>query len=282
MSSSGQPPLLVPSLLWGGACDGSLYKVPMHTFGSAKKRFLRLKPVVDDADAVVDVTLFDDQTHGRRKYSVVKAAFPLALVWSDLPKSNAGNAGAASPLFKKKDSDKHELLLGDIVQVVGGNRTAAFQAYVAKNGSWSIPHESCCFSLITEKRSVDFYISSSAGMNRNGRDSKMASAWKDSIETLIDNFHRRQRSPLVPLSSQRRAINQSKRWNPKLHRAALFEAAKNGDVESLRWFFDNGCPIDFMDSSTGDSVLLVACRLGLFEVAELALLEYDAHNDVHP
>ena len=39
--------------------------------------------------------------------------------------------------------------------------------------------------------------------------------------------------------------------------------------------WDHGCPIDYQDDSSGDTVLIVACRLGLLEVARLALLGYN-------
>ena len=48
----------------------------------------------------------------------------------------------------------------------------------------------------------------------------------------------------------------------------LFKAAKVSDLGTLRWYLDNGCPGDFMDEN-GDTILIVACRLGLFDVARL-------------
>jgi len=285
------PPLLVPSLLWGGGGDNnSLHKVPLHTFGTAKRRYLRLKPFVNNnnGSSWLEVALVGHQKDSTKKYCTVKAASPPALVWND-PKPMSDNNNAknlmSSPFKKRGRDNDHEMLLQDINQIVGGNRTAAFQAFIAKNGSWSVPNESCCFSLISAKRSVDFYVLS-AGRNVDGRDAKLTNAWKYSIQTLLDNFHRKQDSsdPIDLISSFSNAVLKSinQRWDSKLHSESLFEAAKCGDIETLRWFFVHGCPVDFMDDATGDSVLMVACRLGLFDVARLALLGYHARNDVHP
>lgn len=293
-SSSSNPPLLVPSLLWGGGGDdlgGSLYKVPLHTFGHAKKRYLRLKPYnnLSNCDSTssswVEVALVDvDTDTTTKKYCVVKAAYPLALVWDD-PKSsplenpdNTSNSLISSP-FKKKATDVNEIQLNDTVQVVGGNRTDPFQAFIAKNGNWSIPHESCCFSLISAKRSVDFYVLSAAG-NGDGRDAKMSTVWRESLQILLDNFHRKQSNSQHQggggsMASSSSMVRTPQRWNPKLHSEALFEAVRGGDIGSLRYFLDHGCPVDYQDDLSGDTVLIVACRLGLLDVARLALLGYN-------
>ncbi|KAL7550684.1 hypothetical protein ACHAWF_013903 [Thalassiosira exigua] len=287
---SSQPPLLVPSLLWGGGGDGSnLYKVPFHTFGTSKRRYLRLKPFgAGDPSSWVEVAVVDEgrgRATATGEYRLVRAARPLALAWDD-PKSDVASPPSSSP-FKKMGGgggSHHDLPLEDVVRVSAGNRTPAFQAYVARNGSWSVPSEVCCFSLLSDRRSVDFYVSSSP----DGRDAERATAWRDSLRTLLDNFHRWRRRQDASLAHDRGVPAPSAarmtvpRWDPKLHAEALFEAAREGDEGTLRWFFDHGCPVDFMDDKTGDTVLIVACRLGLLDVAKLALLGYHARNDPHP
>lgn len=300
-SSGSVAPLLVPSLLWGGGENSSgfggsgggkntnnLYKVPFHTMGTAKRRYLRLKPFIRDENersSWIEVALVDSQktqTASTQKYDVVRAACPLALVWND-PNSSSDGGLLSSPFKKSNSGNDHEVLLQDIERVVMGNRTNAFQAFIAKNGSWSVPNESCCFSLITAKRSVDFYIMS-VGANIDGKDAKLATAWKDAIQMLLDNFHRKQNqarpssslsgSSANATSSSSNKVRAMKRWDSKVHSEALFEAAKSSDIGTLRWFFDHSCPVDYMDAS-GDTVLIVACRLGLYEVAKLALLGYN-------
>ena len=130
------PPLLVPSLLWGGGDGGSLFKVPYHTFGAAKRRYLRLKPHSSDAGAWVEVALIDSQPDSTKKYYTVRAAAPLALVWDDPKSSPLENpeqqrrSSFGSP-FKKAKGDANELLVQEIVRVVGGSRSGSGQGGVA-------------------------------------------------------------------------------------------------------------------------------------------------------
>ena len=41
---------------------------------------------------------------------------------------------------------------------------------------------------------------------------------------------------------QRQRLQQ--RWDPSTHEAGLFEAARVGDIATLRWLFENGCDVD--------------------------------------
>ncbi|KAL3764020.1 hypothetical protein ACHAW5_005104 [Stephanodiscus triporus] len=187
-------------------------------------------------------------------------------------------------------AEQHELSVEDAIEVVGGARTSAFRAYVARNGTWSIPRdESCCFSLVSERRTIDFYVCSGVGGDE-GDDARTATAWRDALRTLLDECDRRRRDSRRDQRRRGRSASPppsvsartGKRWDPTLHGESLFEAARSRDLVALRQYFDCGCPIDFMDETTGDTVLLVACRLGLEDVARLALLGYHARNDPHP
>jgi len=308
------PPILqVPSLLWGGGGSSTtnLYKVPFHTFGTAKKRYLRIKPYNDDDGSTiasaqsVEIALFDDnQTNSTKRYYIVKAEYPLRFIWSD-PTANNNNESTttkssllSTPLFKKNSNEQHELLIDDIIEIVKGNSSSAFQAYIAKNGSNSIPSNSeCCFSLVTEERSVDFFVQSTIttlGLNDNEEgDVQLATALIDSIHTLLDNFHNRKNKNTHQQQQQQHhqlksitsptAIRIMQQFDATLHSKLLFQAARASNIGSLRYYFDiKGCPIDFMDDESGDTVLIIACRLGLFDVARLALLGYNAKNDPHP
>ena len=66
-------------------------------------------------------------------------------------------------------------------------------------------------------------------------------------------------------------------WDPN----TVLDAVLHGDIQTLRYYLDHGCPIDLELNQNGDTILLVACRLGLLEIASLALL-YNAKNDPHP
>ena len=69
----------------------------------------------------------------------------------------------------------------------------------------------------------------------------------------------------------------SSEWDPN----TVLDAVLHGDIQTLRYYLDRGCPIDLELNQNGDTILLVACRLGLLEIASLALL-YNAKNDPHP
>ncbi len=292
-TASTSPPLLVPRLLWGGEGSGSLYKVPFHTFGTAKRRFLRLKPYeshhIDGGQTSpswVDVALVEDFTEdfaNQTQHRIVKASRPLAFIWNDqklssaAPSSPLKKLAAAATFRDSNNSNDRELLLGDIIQFIGGKRTVAFRAYIAKNGTWSIPHESQCFSLVTVQRTFDFFVRKNDAGGNSEDDTKLATLWKDSIQMLLDNVRRWERNGLVVPQQTQRMISfpmTRPQWDSNSHRGAIFEAARSRDIGTLRWYFENGCPVDIMDAASGDTVLIIACRLGHLDVARFALIDY--------
>eukprot|EP00956_Cyclotella_meneghiniana_P045214 scaffold359150_cov83-Cyclotella_meneghiniana.AAC.1 len=100
----------------------------------------------------------------------------------------------------------------------------------------------------------------------------MAQAWVDSIKSLLHSFRNKQRANIDTLQSTLSEIKSKE----------LFEAAAQGDTRKLRFLFDNGMPVDYMDDSSGDTVLILASRLGLYDICKLTLHEYQAKNDPHP
>jgi ankyrin repeat protein len=61
----------------------------------------------------------------------------------------------------------------------------------------------------------------------------------------------------------------------------LFSAAERGDAETVSRLFDDGCPVDLQDPTTGDTALLRACRSGRPAVARLCIARGGA-LDPHP
>lgn len=259
-------PVVIPELLWGnddGESGGDLYKIPFHSIGAgmAKKRSLRIKRA-DQHDvgcASIDVAIQKSST----KYDMAKAAYPLALIWSD---PNNASDNATSPLSfarrRRYGNADREILLTDICGIATGRSTFAFQAFVTKHAKGEIPPESCCFSVIGKTRTLDFFVNHP----------ETAIRWKVALQILLQNSKKQLHPNSLATESQR------KDWNQNV----LFDAARNGDIATLRWYFDRGCPSDYVLSSNGDTCLLVACRLGLLDVARLMLLEYNARNDPDP
>ncbi|CAM9251093.1 unnamed protein product, partial [Scytosiphon promiscuus] len=64
-------------------------------------------------------------------------------------------------------------------------------------------------------------------------------------------------------------------------RQRIFPAVNRGDVASVLAMFDQGCPVDLVHEETGDTPMLLACRLGdMGMVTEC--LRRGARNDPHP
>ncbi|CAM9722824.1 unnamed protein product, partial [Laminaria digitata] len=64
-------------------------------------------------------------------------------------------------------------------------------------------------------------------------------------------------------------------------RRRLFPAVSRGDAGTVSAIFDQGCPVDLAQVGTGDSPLLLACRLGNIGVAG-ECLRRGSRNDPHP
>lgn len=62
---------------------------------------------------------------------------------------------------------------------------------------------------------------------------------------------------------------------------SLFLAVRNSDVDRFQYCLNNGCSVESMDDHTGDTPLILACRLGMASIVECAL-RWKAENDPHP
>lgn len=64
-------------------------------------------------------------------------------------------------------------------------------------------------------------------------------------------------------------------------RRRLFPAVTRGDVPAVLALFDQGCPVDLVQTGTGDTPMLLACRLGDIEMTR-ECLRRGSRNDPHP
>lgn len=64
-------------------------------------------------------------------------------------------------------------------------------------------------------------------------------------------------------------------------RRRLFPAVSRGDVPAVLALFDQGCPVDLVQTGTGDTPMLLACRLGDIEMTR-ECLRRGSCNDPHP
>ncbi|CAM9457531.1 unnamed protein product, partial [Discosporangium mesarthrocarpum] len=61
----------------------------------------------------------------------------------------------------------------------------------------------------------------------------------------------------------------------------LFLSVRQGRTASAVSILDEGCPVDLMEDGTGDTALLLACRIGSTDLVE-ECLRRGARNDPHP
>lgn len=64
-------------------------------------------------------------------------------------------------------------------------------------------------------------------------------------------------------------------------RRRLFPAVSRGDAASVVALFEQGCPVDLVETGTGDTALLLACRLGDIGIVG-ECLRRGSRNDPHP
>lgn len=64
-------------------------------------------------------------------------------------------------------------------------------------------------------------------------------------------------------------------------RRRLFPAVTRGDIATVIALFDQGCPVDIIQTGTGDTPMLLACRLGDIEMTR-ECLRRGSRNDPHP
>lgn len=84
------------------------------------------------------------------------------------------------------------------------------------------------------------------------------------------------RNPPTEANAGEWSVNTMRAW-----RRRLFPAVSRGDTVAVLALFDQGCPVDLVQTGSGDTALLLACRLGDIDlVAEC--LRRGSRNDPHP
>lgn len=88
----------------------------------------------------------------------------------------------------------------------------------------------------------------------------------------------------MDFSQEHEVVGEGGEWSVDTLRAwrrRLFPAVSRGDVTAVLALFDQGCPVDLVQAGTGDTPLLLACRLGdIGMVGEC--LRRGSRNDPHP
>ena len=241
------------------------------------------------------------------------ASMPLCLEWFD--------PGGGDDVDSPGDTDgtdgggRQRLVhLRDVLDITPGHATPAFRAYQIRHqhfgeGGGRLPDASLCFSIVTHQRTLDLAADSVHEARR----------WIVALQSLVEHYEAwsggnsatrritsmpkrsrvgntpRQRisSPISRLApspdlndsftsvGSNGSVTDTTEWNAA-HNEKVFHAARTGSVQSLVAYIDrDGCPIDVIEGSSGDTPLLLACRLGHAHVVDLCL-KRGAHNDPHP
>jgi ankyrin repeat protein len=194
---------------------------------------------------------------------------------------------ASAPSTSKKSSGGvRNLSLSLVTEIREGRRTKAFEAHKASN---AVQETEKCFSLVTRTRTLDLVAASKeeatiwvAGLREllfpttavSASDASMVSARK------IDDFR------LVALSSGRSntvaaADPVKKKQQHGVWRSQIFDLARRDRINAIASCLVDGCPIDLLETGSGDTLLIIACRVGNAPLVELCL-SWRAKNDPHP
>lgn len=209
----------------------------------------------------------------------------------------------------------------EIIDVARGHKTPAFWQQAAHRGVHTLPAPELCFSLIGHERTLDLaaesaaeardWVASLAGvvlriqqgqifgrvalsnrsvLSRNGspsRGEEELSPRRRSISTREDVKlgHEDERvTRETGELAEEGGLAKDRPWTPETLRAwrrRLFPAVVKGDIGAVVALFEQGCPVDLVEAGTGDTALLLACRLGDIGIAG-ECLRRGSKNDPHP
>lgn len=253
-----QPEL--PAALRNGAL---LFKVPYHTFSLGS--------------AVI-----------RRQWVMVAQSMTdsgLEISWCD-PTASASDRKSARSL---------DLRL--VTEVREGHRTKAFERQLQQlSGSSSsvIQERDKCFSLVTKARTLDLVASCkeearvwvSALRELLFSQSSSSNADTNSSARVMESYKTSALSPRSVCAPQQDLNKpQSSSTNSRAKLAAwrntIFDLARKNRIQEAAACLQDGCPIDLLEPGDGDTVLMIACRLGHVQLVELCL-SWRAKNDPHP
>lgn len=249
----------IPSVLSHGAL---LYKVPYHNRGIGAATPRRQWVMV---------------TQGALSES------SLEITWCDPTASSSD----------KKSMRSLDLRL--VTEVREGHRTKAFERQVQTASSSSVVHgKEKCFSLVSKARSLDLVASCKEEAQvwvcalRELLFQSLEAGYSDSAR-IIEDFKSSALSPRsslcppqkdTPFSFTSTATTNNKN-KPLAWRNAIFDLARKNRIQEISEYLHDGCPIDLLEPGDGDTILMIACRLGHVPLVELCL-SWRAKNDPHP
>ncbi|KAL3660084.1 hypothetical protein V7S43_015006 [Phytophthora oleae] len=208
----------------------------------------------------------------------VNAPPHLQITWGDPTLSGSAERKSLSSL---------DLAL--VAEIREGHGTAAFAAQTESN---VVKEKEKCFSLVARARTLDLVAASKEEAQiwvNNLRELLFASELSmDTTCSLvsartIEGFKQSALSPRDQdsnASGKPTAVAPTKRMLA-VWRNRIFNLARHDRLDDILECLEDGCPIDLLESGTGDTLLMLACRLGNAELVKLCLSRR-AKNDPHP
>ncbi|KAG1693673.1 hypothetical protein DVH05_023075 [Phytophthora capsici] len=243
----------IPAVLLNG---GLFFKIPYHTHNIVGR-------TAGPRRQWVAVRRVNDPPH-------------LQITWGDPTLSGSA---------ERKNLSSLDLAL--VTEVREGHRTAAFAAQTDSN---VVKEMEKCFSLVTRARTLDLVAASKEEAQiwvNNLRDLLFGSEVSMDASLMsartIQDFKQSALSPRDQdgnASGKPTVVAPTKRMLA-VWRNRIFNLARHDRIDDILECLEDGCPIDLLESGTGDTLLMLACRLGNAELVELCLSRR-AKNDPHP
>lgn len=174
------------------------------------------------------------------------------------------------------------ICLKHVTNIFQGCKTKAFKNYLARNTKKAKLQENICFSIVTNSRSLDVTAPSAAEATRwidaltaimFGPDSKKSMESARAMDAFRD-------AAMTPREESSKTNNQYSKLQT-IWMKNMFRYARKNDVLEVSKLLAEGCPIDLMESGSGDTALMIACRKGHTKLVNLCL-SWRAKNDPHP
>ena len=171
--------------------------------------------------------------------------------------------------------------LRDVQKIHVGPDTPAFDRQMGKKKTKL--HPECCFSLETASRTLDI-VANSEVEARGWMEALCPYIYTPEKIKLVEGLTKQ---PHLDMNSLRnvaltaRSSSSSFGLREKRWLQTLFVSARKGDIVHVASIYSEGCPVDLMEPGSGDTTLLIACRLDNLALAKLALT-WRAKNDPHP
>lgn len=189
----------------------------------------------------------------------------IALTWCDPRKGGGDETGFSSPETTRLKSFK----LAAVVEVRLGHETAAWCAQAASRGT-SLPARELCWSLVTHDQVT---------LDLAAESLQEARLWQDALRRIVSEL--RHRRPVVPPETTKPTTQRSRTPSPSGTKSRLATAIREARLEEVKSLLSSRRTDEVIDTATGDTALLLACRLGMTPVVDIALA-LGARNDPHP